>query len=355
MKKRYLLAGVLAFSLAPFSIVLGENLPDDAALRKMVLDNGIKPFPKTAQELSALAEKSAPESKTNKSTPAKVELGKKLYFDPRLSRSNLISCNTCHNLGLGGVDLVPAAIGHKWQPNPEHLNSPSVYNSVFNEVQFWNGRATHLSEQAQGPMENPVEMAYAKKEIEKRINSIPAYVDEFKKAYGANTKISFELIAETIGVFERTLVTPSPFDDYMNGNNNALNKQQKEGLVLFIDKGCATCHSGINLGGSMQPFNVVKEYKFTSLGGFKGNEDGMVKTPTLRNIAQTAPYFHNGAIWKLTDAIKEMGNVQLGTDIDDTQAQSIATFLRSLTGRKPTIEYPQLPDSTDNTSIPTFD
>ncbi|MCI7485672.1 cytochrome-c peroxidase [Helicobacter sp. 10-6591] len=349
MKTGYLLAFSIASSLSL------QAIPTDNELRKMVLDNGIEAFPKSQKELAALAEKSAPESKNNKSTPAKIELGKKLYFDPRLSASNLISCNTCHNLALGGVDLVPVAIGHKWAANHEHLNSPTVYNSVFNEVQFYDGRAAHLSEQAQGPMENQIEMASSRAEVERRINSIPAYVAEFKKSYGADTKVSFELIADTIGVFERTLVTPSPFDDYMNGSNSALDSKQKEGLVLFIETGCATCHGGVNLGGSMQPFNIAREYKYTSLGGFKGDKDGRVKTPTLRNIAQTPPYFHNGAIWKLTDAVKEMASVQLGIELDDVQADKITAFLHSLTGRKPKIEYPQLPDSTDETPTPTFD
>ncbi|MCI6312498.1 MAG: cytochrome-c peroxidase [Helicobacter sp.] len=343
----------LSLGLASIVIALAAT-PDDATLRKMATDNGIQAIPKSQAQIQALIEKTAPDAKSNKSTKEKIELGKMLYFDPRLSKSNLISCNTCHNLGLGGADLVPAAIGHKWQPNGQHLNSPTVYNSVFNEIQFWDGRAAHLAEQAQGPIQNPVEMAASKELIVERITSIPEYVDAFKKAYGANTKITFELIASTIGVYERTLITPSPFDDFLNGDNNALNKEQKEGLAIFLDKGCATCHTGVNLGGSMQPFAVVKDYQFSSLGGFKGNKDGLVKAPTLRNVAQTAPYFHNGAFWNLTDAIKEMGSIQLGIDIDDTETKKIASFLQSLTGRKPKVEYPMLPDSTAKTPKPEF-
>lgn len=288
-------------------------------------------------------------------TDAKVELGKMLYFDPRLSRSNLISCNTCHNLALGGVDLVPAAIGHKWTKNPEHLNSPTVYNSVLSQVQFWDGRSPHLEDQAQGPMQADPEMAAPKDLVEQRINSIPKYVELFKGAYGEDVDITFELIASAIGVFERTLVTPSPFDDFLNGHPNALNDKEKDGLKLFLNKGCASCHSGMALGGTMQPFQVVKQYSFVDLGGFEGDENGMVKTPTLRNITETAPYFHNGAMWKLTDAIKEMGSTQLGIDINDKEAASIAEFLGSLEGRKPQITYPILPASTDQTAIPTFD
>lgn len=284
-------------------------------------------------------------------TKEKVELGKMLYFDPRLSKSSLISCNTCHNLALGGVDGVSAAIGHKWTANPHNLNSPTVYNSVLNKVQFWDGRSPHLENQAQGPMQAGPEMASPKELVEKRVTSIPAYVELFKKAY-PKQKITFEKIAGVIGVFERTLVTPSPYDAFLNGNTNALTKEQKAGLNLFIDKGCATCHNGMAVGGNMMPFQVVKKYKFANVGDFKGDKNGMVKTPTLRNIALTAPYFHNGQIWNLADAVKEMGSVQLGISISDKDAKSIVEFLNSLTGEMPKIEYPILPASTENTPKP---
>lgn len=288
-------------------------------------------------------------------TDAKVELGKMLYFDPRLSRSNLISCNTCHNLAAGGADMVPAAIGHKWTMNPAHLNSPTVYNSVLSEVQFWDGRSPHLEDQAQGPMQAGPEMAAPKDLVVARVTSIPAYVDLFKGAYGPDVEVTFERIASAIGVFERTLVTPSRFDDYLNGHENALTKGEKAGLKVFLDKGCASCHNGMALGGTMQPFQVAAQYSFADLGGFEGNEDGMVKSPTLRNITETAPYFHNGAFWSLKDAVQEMGSVQLGIEINDKEADSIVEFLGALEGRKPQIVYPILPASTDKTPVPTFD
>ena len=184
----------------------------------------------------------------NTITPQKVELGKKLYFEPRLSKSGIISCNTCHNLGMGGVDGVAAAVGHKWTANPHHLNSPTVYNSVFFAAQFWDGRSPHLEDQAQGPMQAGPEMAAPKSLVEDRINSMPAYVAEFKEAYGKDVKVDFETITATIGIFERTLVTPSPFDDFLNGKSDALSDAQKEGLQVFMDKGCTTCHTGIALG-----------------------------------------------------------------------------------------------------------
>ncbi|WP_411675290.1 cytochrome-c peroxidase [Campylobacter sp. LR291e] len=281
----------------------------------------------------------------------KAELGKKLYFEPRLSKSGIISCNTCHNLGLGGTDGVSAAVGHKWASNPHHLNSPTVYNSVLNTTQFWDGRAGDLADQAKGPIEAEPEMATPAKLAVEKISSLPEYVAEFKKIYG-KSGVSFDNIADAIANFERTLITPSRFDEFLNGNEKALSKDEQAGLKLFIDKGCIACHTGVNLGGSMQAFEVAGKYKFANLGDFKGDENGLVKTPTLRNITETAPYFHNGAIWSLKDAIKEMGSVQLGININDKEAAKIEVFLRTLTGKKPDISYPQLPISTDKTPKP---
>lgn len=287
-------------------------------------------------------------------TLAKVELGKKLYFEPRLSKSGIISCNTCHNLGLGGADGVSAAVGHQWTANPHHLNSPTVYNAMFFKSQFWNGRSPHLEDQAQGPMQAAPEMAAPKSLVEERINSIPAYIKEFKKAYGEDVKIDFETITATIGIFERTLVTPSRYDDFLNGKDDALSDAEKKGLDTFINKGCASCHTGVALGGTMQPFELTAKYKFADLGDFKGDASGMVKTPTLRNITETAPYYHNGAIWSLSEAVKEMGSTQLGIHISNEEAAEIVTFLKSLKGRKPSILYPQLPESTLSTPKPDF-
>ncbi|MDR1976449.1 MAG: cytochrome-c peroxidase [Campylobacteraceae bacterium] len=329
---------------------IGTSVFGADSLLEKAKSYGLEPIPGDIDELmSYINDKNDPISYP------KIELGKKLYFDPRLSKSGIISCNTCHNLALGGVDGVSAAIGHKWTMNPHHLNSPTVYNSVFNQAQFWDGRSPHLADQAQGPIQADAEMAAPQELVVSRVVSIPQYVEEFKKAYGKNVKITFERIASVIGVFERTLVTPAPYDDFLNGNENALSAKQKEGLDLFMEKGCTACHNGIALGGTMQPFQVASQYKFISLGDFTGDEDGMVKTPTLRNIAESAPYFHNGGIWDLEEAIKEMGSVQLGIDISDKEAKSIALFLDSLTGRKPQIVYPVLPASTKKTPRPSAD
>lgn len=349
MKTKNVLIGA---SLASILLVTGVIASTNSkvvvdALAKQALDVGLKPIPRDAKEL-----KSITEDKNNKFTKEKIELGKKLYFDPRLSQSGLISCNTCHNLATGGVDGVEAAIGDKWTANPHHLNSPTVYNSVFNKVQFWDGRSPHLEDQAQGPIQASPEMASPKGLVEQRINSIPAYVAEFKKAYGKDAKINFELATRTIGLFERTLVTPSRYDDFLHGNSKALSKTEKEGLKLFIDKGCIACHTGIGLGESMQSFDANGIYKYKDVGDFKGDANKMVKVPTLRNIEETAPYFHNGKIWTLKEAIQTMGKVQLSTEINDSDTAKIEAFLKSLTGKKPVITYPVLPASTATTTRP---
>ncbi len=309
----------------------------------------LEPIPESKTELLKLID-----NPDNYITKERVELGKKLFFDPRLSKSGLISCNTCHNLAEGGDDGISAAVGHKWSLNPHHLNSPTVYNSVFFSSQFWDGRDKDLEKQAQGPMLAAPEMAATKEHVEAVVNSMPAYVKEFEYAYG-DTNITLESIANAIAVFERTLVTPSRFDDFLNGNVNALDKFEKRGLEIFIDKGCATCHNGVALGGEMQPFEVSAKYKYADIGDFKGNKESLVKTPTLRNITATAPYFHNGAIWSLKEAIVEMGRVQLGIEITDDEANLIESFLKSLDGRIPEITYPQLPASTQNTPQPNIE
>ena len=308
---------------------------------------GLTPIPASQSALLKLTD-----NPKNPITTAKVKLGEKLYMDPRLSKSELISCNTCHNLMEGGDDGVGAATGHKWRHNPHHLNSPTVYNAVFFGSQFWDGRAKDLEAQAQGPTLAHPEMAATKEHIVKVVKSMPEYVKEFKEAYGDNVKITFEKITDTIGNFERTLVTPAPYDAFLNGYKEAMTPKQKEGLKTFIQIGCASCHNGVALGGEMGAFNVTGTYKYMSTGDFKGDKNGMVKVPTLRNITETAPYFHNGMIWNLKDAIKEMGRIQLGTKISDKQASSIEAFLGSLTGKKPHMMMPMLPASTNATPKP---
>lgn len=330
--KALLLSAIVATS------VMGASLIDEAK------SAGLKPIPANQKALEKLTS-----NPKNPTTAAKVELGKMLYFEPRLSKSGLISCNTCHNLATGGTDGMASAIGHKWTSNPHGLSSPTVYNAVFYSQQFWDGRSPHLEDQAQGPIQAGPEMAAPKAFVEGVVNSIPEYVALFKKAYGKDVKIDFAKVADTIAVFERTLVTPSRYDDFLNGKKNAMSTAEQKGLKTFITKGCTTCHNDVALGGTMQAFGVVAPYKHMNVGDFKGDKNGMVRVPTLRNVTQTAPYFHNGQIATLDEAIKEMGRIQLGVTISDQESAEIQTFLKSLEGKKPTIVYPMLPASTATT------
>lgn len=334
---------VLTILLFAINAAAGGNLREEA------LDAGLEAIPSSEAALKKLIGNPAEKQ---------IELGKKLFFDPRLSKSGLISCNTCHNLATGGVDGIASAIGHKWTSNPHHLGSPTVYNAVFNSVQMWDGRFSSLEEQAKGPIAAGPEMASPPELVMDRIVSIPAYVKEFKAAFPKeNAPVSFDNVANAIAAFERTLVTPSVFDKFLNGDNKALSKKQKSGLKTFIDKGCVACHNGIGIGGgSMQPFPATDNpYKHANVGDFKGNEEGLVKVPTLRNITQTAPYFHNGAVWSLKEAVLVMGKTQLGTEITGSEASDIVAFLGSLKGNKPVIIYPLLPDSTEDTPRPNAD
>ncbi len=330
------------------ALVSVSAVASDALIQK-AKQAGLKPIPKKMSELYKLID-----NPKNPITKEKIELGKKLYFDPRLSKSHLISCNTCHNLATGGDDNIPVATGHKWAHNPHHLNSPTVYNAVFNSRQFWDGRSPDLEDQATGPIQAPVEMAMDKEKAVEVVNSIPEYKMAFEKAFPGE-KITIKTIGKAIGAFERTLVTPSRYDDYLNGDSNALTKAEKEGLKTFIEVGCASCHNGVGLGGGMAPFPAVGKYKYANIGDFHGDKNGMVKVPTLRNILETAPYFHNGATYDIKEAIAIMGEAQLGKKLTQKQIDSIATFFKALTGKKPYIRYPMLPVETAATPKPNLD
>ena len=352
----YAIAMLPLLCLLPLQTTLQAQTPRE--LMEDARDAGLLPMPqgKDLEDYQRLhiEKQNIIKNYSPKFTPTQIELGKKLFFEPRLSRSGNISCASCHNLGLGGAEVMPAAIGHKWQSNPQHLNSPTVFNTLFNRVHFWNGRVKDLSHQAQEPMKNPVEMANTERDIIVTLQSIPEYVKEFRAAYGNNVVIDFKLIADTIALFEMTLNTPSRYDDFLRGNPKALSIEEQEGLSLFIEKGCTNCHKGINLGGTMQPFEVKKPYEFAHIGGFKGNKDGEVKVPTLRNILHTAPYFHNGQYWDIKNAIKTMGEIQLGIKIDDEDTRKIEKFFESLNGKYPIITQPILPPSTLKTPKPDY-
>lgn len=300
--------------------------------------------------------------KDNPASPAKAELGKMLFFEPRLSASYLISCNTCHNVGLGGVDLQETSIGHGWQKGPR--NAPTVLNAVFNVAQFWDGRAEDLKSQAKGPVQASVEMNNKPEQVVKTLKSIPGYPPRFKKAFPSDSApITFDNMAKAIEVFEATLITPdSRFDRYLRGDVKALSATERTGLRLFMDKGCAACHRGVNVGGTGYfPFGVRELPKADirpagDLGRFKVTnteaDKYVFKSPSLRNIDLTRPYFHSGRIARLGDAVRIMGSAQLGINLTNDEADKIVAFLHTLTGRQPRIVYPILPPDSDATPGP---
>lgn len=300
--------------------------------------------------------------KNNEVTPAKTELGKELFFDPRMSRSQIISCNTCHNLGTGGVDAGPTSIGHGWQKGPRR--APTVLNAVFNVAQFWDGRAEDLKAQAKGPMQAPVEMNNTPANLEKTLNSIPEYVAQFKKAFPSDPQpANFDNFAKAVEAFEATLVTPgSRFDKFLMGEEAALNDPEKKGLRLFLDKGCAACHNGVNVGGNGYfPFGVVEKPSPDirpvadkgRLAVTKSAADEYVfRAAPLRNVALRAPYFHSGQVWTLEEAVSVMAADQLGQKLSQEEISAIAAFLDSLTGEQPRIEYPILPTRAKDTPRP---
>jgi len=286
-----------------------------------------------------------------------AELGKKLYFDPRLSKSGFISCNSCHNLSMGGTDNLKTSIGHNWQQGP--INSPTVLNSSMNLAQFWDGRAKDLKEQAGGPIANPKEMGFTHELAVDVLASIPGYVDEFKKVFSAD-EINIDQVTQAIAEFEKTLVTPnSRFDQWLQGDKNAINKQELAGYNLFKDSGCVACHNGPAVGGTMyQKMGLVAPYetKNPAQGRFAvtGNEIDRYsfKVPTLRNVELTYPYFHDGEAQTLSEAVDVMGKLQLGRTFNKQEISDIVAFLKTLTGEQPKFSLPILPASTDKTPSP---
>lgn len=285
-----------------------------------------------------------------------------LYFDPRLSSSHAISCNSCHMIGMGGVDLQETSLGHRWQHG--NRNAPTVYNAVFHVAQFWDGRAKDLEQQAGGPLVEPVEMDSTEAHVIEQLGAIPGYKPLFATAFpGSGNALTFDNVRKAIAVFEATLITPNaPFDRYLKGDAKALGPAQQQGLALFIDKGCASCHSGINLGGSMYaPFGVVERPGADVLpvedkGRFQVtrtvSDEYVFRVPPLRNVALTAPYFHSGKAWDLRQAVAIMGSSQLGATLGEDEVDKIAQFLEALTGDQPQVTLPILPPSVATTPRP---
>ena len=343
--KRFIL---YAISLLVF---LGATLPVRGDDLMQAAQQTFKPIPSAV-----------PAVKGNAVTREKIELGKMLFFDPRLSASQIISCNSCHNLSTGGVDAGPTSIGHAWQKGPRR--APTVFNAVFNVAQFWDGRAEDLKAQAKGPIQAGVEMNATPALVEKTLNSMPSYVEQFKKAFPQETSpVTFDNIAKALEAFEATLITPgSHFDQFLEGDANALNSQEKEGLKLFMNKGCSVCHNGINVGGRAYfPFGVVERPGADILppndkGRFAvtktASDEYVFRAGPLRNVALRAPYFHSGQVWSLKQAVAIMGASQLGETLSDQDESAIVAFLQTLTGELPRIELPILPPSTDATPLP---
>ncbi|MFI3245485.1 MAG: cytochrome-c peroxidase [Ferrimonas sp.] len=295
--------------------------------------------------------------------PAMVELGKKLFFDPRLSKSGFLSCNSCHNLSAGGSDNLPTSIGHLWQEGP--INSPTVLNAKYSLAQFWDGRALTLKEQAAAPIENPVEMALEHHLAIEVLQGIPGYMQEFQQVFGQRG-ISMDTVTEALACFEETLVTPnSRFDQYLNGNKEALTQAEQEGYALFKTPSeanfysCTSCHMGPAAGGTMysylgmaNPFETQNpsqgRFEFTGLE----NHRMVFKVPSLRNIELTYPYFHDGSTYDLSEAVITMHRVQMGIERSEDEIAKIVQFLLTLGGDLPQIVLPQLPPSVATTPRP---
>lgn len=316
--------------------------------------------------------KEVPVPKDNPITKEKIELGKKLFFDPRLSMDGTISCNSCHNVMLHGGD--GRAVGAGIHGQRGGRGSPTVWNSAFYSTQFWDGRAATLEDQAKGPLINSVEMGMSSHDLVlERLKKIPGYVSEFKKVFPKEKEpITVDNMAKAIATYERTLVTPnSPFDKYLQGNKKAMTAQQIRGMKLVDEIGCTSCHTGpIFAGegqkigeGNFQPFPQIpgskydKMYDLTSdLGRFEVTKDPEDKNkwrvPTWRNIALTAPYFHNGKVRTLDEAVRVMAKTQLDMDLKDNQVEDIVAFLNALTGEFPKQTMPMLPPTLNESLTP---
>jgi cytochrome c peroxidase len=282
----------------------------------------------------------------NPLTDAKVALGKALYYDNRLSQDGTISCNSCHDLATFGVDNEPTSDGVGGQVGDR--NSPTVLNAAFHQSQFWDGRAKDVEEQAGMPILNPVEMAIPSKEfLVDRLSATEDYPPMFAAAFPDQAEpLTYRNIEKALGAFERTLITPSRFDAYLEGDQEALTQEELAGLEKFIQLNCTSCHNGVNIGAySFQKFGLTGNY-WEHTGSEKIDEGRFALTAdesdkfvfrvaSLRNVAETAPYFHDGSVESLDEAIRIMVTVQLGVDLTDEEVENLAAFLRSLTGEVP--------------------
>jgi len=342
-----------AQSAGTVAVAAAAPSPEDAAL----LEQARAMFEPLPEHPSATADQTG---------LAKVALGKSLYFDPRLSKGHSVSCNSCHNVASYGVDNLPTSPGHRAQLGAR--NSPTSFNAALHARQFWDGRAADLVEQAKGPILNPVEMALPEEAVAvSTIDSIPGYRQAFAEVFaGQPAPVNYHNIAEAIAAYEETLVTPAPFDAYLRGNVASLTAAQKAGLNTFIQTGCVACHGGKALGGqgffkfglADGPYWKYTHSKSPDAGRFDVSGDPadkyVFKSPSLRNVAMTQPYFHDGSVWSLDQAITVMGHTQLGRALSAQQVTEIRAFLESLTGTLPAeaMALPQLPPSGAETRRP---
>ncbi len=335
-----LLAIVIFYSALWFFPKKEITYMPDEQLRTYALSHGLAPVPKHYRDMLKVVDN--PE---NRLSPAKIALGKRLYFDPILSHDKTISCQNCHLLNEGGDDNLPTAIGFHGLANPKHLNSPTVLNVALAKRQFWDGRAKDVEEQAGGPMQAPFEMNITPDLAVKRVVSVPEYREAFAKVFAkeGNQSVTFANIRKAIGAYERTLLTRSAYDRFLEGDNSAIDDAAKRGLNLFIQKGCKGCHTGMSVGGqSLQHFPLRRSladlfksepFPFPNIGGFLGqNGDKKFRVPILRNITETAPYFHNGAVKDLREAIRIMSKYQIGDEFTPEQIDDIVAFFKTLKG-----------------------
>jgi cytochrome c peroxidase len=279
----------------------------------------------------------------NPQTPEKVELGKMLFFEPRLSQSSVIACSTCHNLGLGGTDRVPTSLGHDFQTGGR--NAPTVLNAAFFNQQFWDGRAGSLEEQAQGPIEAGVEMAMPPDLAVERLKSIKGYLPYFEAAFpGEEDPLTFDNIVKAIAAFERTLITPNdPLDRYLLGDEDALSPLARQGMETFEAVNCVACHNGPMLSsGLLMRFRHGEDSGRMTVTGDPADEF-LFRVPTLRNLPLTSPYFHDGSVETIEEAINIMADVQLNKELTAEEVEAIFAFLNSLIGQQPEVTIPILP------------
>ena len=306
--------------------------------------------------------KVAPSPGDNPSSAEKIELGKMLYFDPRFSSTGTVSCFSCHSVIEGGDDHRPTSIGVHGEKGGR--NAPTVWNAAFNSAQFWDGRAATLEEQAKGPVVNPVEMGMSDLSAAiDRIRAMPGYKPYFDAAFGGGDSVTMDNAAKAIAAYERTLITPnSAYDRYVGGDSKALSVGARRGMELFQTTGCTTCHSGPAFNGPPLPTGtgffmkvpmfpedaLVRQYDLESDQGrfvATGNESDrhLWRVPTLRNLVYTAPYFHNGSVKSLPEAVRVMAKLELGKTLTADQVADLVAFLESLTGEFPEQVMPRLP------------